>query len=205
MDVVYSSTEVVKPERRVTLANTGTHVISSGREVSGFSVVGFSGAAVVEASNDSFANTVYSQVISDDRVYSFAPITAAQWRVRATGASTFDVFYTGIYIDMDNPTLPYSAAQNVSAQDVQTIGGAFASRIRYERYEADVQFENISAATIAQVRQWYNGTSGFRSPFIVRLPLLNVSVYGVAPSNTFPFANSIGLVYNGGIAFREQL
>lgn len=205
MDVIYNSVEVVRPERRISLANAATHVISSGVAVTGFSVIGFTGSAVVEASNDSFANTIYSQAITDDTVYNFASVTASQWRVRATGASSFDVFYTGVYIDMDNPSLPYSAAQNVSAQDTQTIGGALASRIRYERYEADIQFENINSTTITQVRQWYNGTSGFRKPFVVRLPLIDVSVYGVSPSNTFPFANNIGVVYNGGIAFREQL
>lgn len=109
-----------------------------------------------------------------------------QWLAAATAAVDAPPA-PGVILDTINPDYPWSLEPEYLADDRETQGGKFYSRVRASRLLGTINFSGIHSSDIPAWRACYAATQGFRLPVVLRLPELNI-INAVAPAKVFPLA-----------------
>lgn len=202
-DAAFTQTARDAPVSMV-LNDTSKPVPRSG-EVTGFALIDTTMTSItVEGSDDDFASTVFSQVVSDvvdTALVAISSTTAAKWRVKAGAAGTFGTLYPGTLVTVDSPVKPFAFEDTVFADDRESLGGVGYSKVHHTARAGPLSFEGVPNGQLPSWRAWYGATSGFRRGFVIEEPL-NLSIHLVRAPGAFPLVLMRGTRWAGAMAVK---
>ena len=202
MRIIYNSN--FKDHKRQKNRLNGVITYKAGYEVNAYAVIGINGNVTIEASNDDFATTVYSNVVSSDSIVEIDAITAQKWRITASAGITIGQLYIGNLINIRAPKWPYAFEQSVLATDKQSVGGVGFSKIHYKKSTGLFSWGGIQRSELPKWRSWYDDTNGFRGGYILEAPFLNEIKLVRSPSQ-FPLVSSAKNNLSGSLKIEEIL
>lgn len=205
MRFIYSQDErrMTLPFPRPAAAGQAYGTITRTHTCTAFSFVGTSGPVTVEASDDEWSTTLFSQDFSaDGDVFAVtgSSIAAASWRIRARGNAVIGSLYPGVLAETSiNPSAPFAIEKLTLSEDQRGAGGMLVSEVRGSVYAGTLQFSVAPQQDVDSVwRPMLEATNNGRKAYVVENHITGSAHIVTSPSAEFPFSITDGGLYWSG-------
>lgn len=210
MDIIFSPTAQSRVAARVFAASQAGAAFTGSAAVDTIVLFDTTISALrIEASNNYFASTVFTQIVSavsSTTVVTLASaVTATQWRVVALASGTVGAPYFGQRLSFSNPVYPYAFEPAAYGQLRRSTGGQIYSRLDYVARRGNFLWAFIPDSEVASWRALYTATAGLRQPFVLRDPLTQAAFLVTAASDDFPLQQDFHQFWTGRLVLDEVL